>query len=153
LEKILLLTPLVLRDDYLIAWVYGFKWDNIYGIDLFSLHPKIQIMDMEDMNFKDNFFNNVTMSNVYGYQLDPEKCITEISRVLKPGGYFVFNSAYNPDSDLPVYKLKVNVLLEIFARNNFEVVYHTHETKGANVSHIFSLQKINPAISNPDPVL
>lgn len=139
--------------ELFIAWVYGFKWDNIYGIDLFSLHPKIQIMDMEDMKFGDNFFNNVTMANVYGYQLDPERCITEISRVLKPGGYFVFNSSYVPDSDLPVYKLKANVLLEIFARNNFEVVYHMHETKGDNVSHIWSLQKTNPTLLNPDPVL
>ena len=110
-------------------------------------------MDMEDIKHEDAKFNNVVMGNTYGYQLDPEKCIKEIFRVLKPGGYFAFNSSYVPDSDLPVYKLKVNVLIEIFERNGFEIIYHTHETKGDNVSHIWSLQKINPAIPNPDPVL
>ena len=139
--------------ELFIAWLYGFKWENIYAIDLFSLHPKIQIMDMEDIKYENNFFDNVTMANVYGYQLDPEKCITEISRVLKPGGFFVFNSSFVPDSDLPVYKLKVNQLLEIFKRNNFEVIYHTHETKGSNVSHIWSLRKINNSEINPDPIL
>ena len=139
--------------ELFIAWIYGFKWDNIYAIDLFSLHPKIKIMDMEDIKHEDAKFNNVVMGNTYGYQLDPEKCIKEIFRVLKPGGYFAFNSSYVPDSDLPVYKLKVNVLIEIFERNGFEIIYHTHETKGDNVSHIWSLQKINPAIPNPDPVL
>ena len=139
--------------ELFIAWIYGFKWNNIYAIDLFSLHPKIQIMDMEDIKYQSSFFDNVTMANVYGYQLDPEKCITEISRVLKPGGFFVFNSSYVPDSDLPVYKLKVNTLLEIFARNNFEVIYHTHETKGENVSHIWNLQKSDTRNLNPDPIL
>ena len=139
--------------ELFIAWLYGFKWDNIYGIDIFSLHPKIQIMDMEDIKFNNNFFDNVTMANLYGYQLDPEKCITEVSRVLKPGGFFVFNSSFVPDSDLPVYKLKVNVLLEIFNRNNFDIVYHHHKTKGNNVSHIWSLQKRNAKDLNPDPIL
>jgi SAM-dependent methyltransferase len=139
--------------ELFIAWLYGFKWNNIYAIDLFSLHPKIQIMDMEDIKYENDFFDNVTMANVYGYQLDPEKCITEISRVLKPGGFFVFNSSFVPDSELPVYKMKVNQLLEIFNRNNFEVIYHTHETKGENVSHIWSLQKINKLVTNPDPIL
>ena len=93
------------------------------------------------------------MANVYGYQLDPEKCIKEISRVLKPGGFFVFNSAYAPESELPVYKLKVNILIEIFERNDFEIIYHTHETKGNNVSHIWNLQKNNPSTINIDPIL
>ena len=66
----------------------------------------------------DNTVDAVYSSHVFEHIPYREllKVIKEINRVLKPGGYFVFNSAYVPDSDLPVYKLKVNVLIEIFQR-------------------------------------
>jgi SAM-dependent methyltransferase len=139
--------------ELFIAWIYGFKWANIVGIDLFSLHPKIKIMDMESMSFPNDFFDNVTMANVYGYQLDPEKCLAEISRVLRPGGKLCFNSVYSPDSILPVYQIKVNKLIEIFQKYNFEIIYHSYENKAPNVSHTWSLQKLNLEDISLDPVL
>jgi SAM-dependent methyltransferase len=139
--------------ELFIAWIYGFKWKNIVGIDLFSLHPKIKIMDMENMLFADESFDNVTMANVYGYQLDPEKCISEISRILKPGGRLCFNSSYDPDSTMPVYKLRVNDMLAIFQNQNFEIIYHTSKNKKSGVSHIWSLQKIDMSDLNLDPIL
>jgi len=139
--------------ELFIAWLYGFQWKNISGIDLFSLHPKILIMDMEDMKFPNESYDNVTMANVYGYQLDPEKCISEISRILKPGGKLVFNSSYSPVSDLPVYQLRVNQILDIFKKYNFEVLYHSNENKPPNVSHIWSLQKKDFSNLTLDPIL
>ncbi len=139
--------------ELFIAWIYGFKWGNIIGIDLFSLHPKIKIMDMEDMSFADETFDNVTMANVYGYQLDPEKCIAEISRILRPGGKLCFNSSFVPDSLLPVYRIRVNELIAIFKKYNFEIIYHTSENKTPAVSHIWSLQKMNMSELSSDPIL
>ncbi len=108
---------------------------------------------MEDMKFPNESYDNVTMANVYGYQLDPEKCISEISRILKPGGKLVFNSAYSPVSDLPVYQLRVNQILDIFKKYNFEVLYHSYENKPPNVSHIWSLQKKDFSNLTLDPIL
>lgn len=139
--------------ELFIAWIYGFKWENIVGIDLFSLHPKIKVMDMENMSFEDETFDNVTMANVYGYQLDPEKCIAEISRVLRPRGKLCFNSSFSPDSVLPVYQLRVNELITIFKKYNFEIIYHAYENKTPNVSHIWSLQKMNISDLSLDPIL
>lgn len=139
--------------ELFIAWLYGFKWGNIIGIDLFSLHPKIIIMDMENMSFPNESFDNVTMANVYGYQLDPEKCIAEISRILRPGGKLCFNSSYSPNSILPVYRIKANKMIEIFKKYNFEIIYHSYENKAPNVSHTWSLQKQNLTDLNLDPIL
>jgi len=139
--------------ELFIAWIYGFKWENIVGIDLFSLHPKIKIMDMESMSFADETFDNVTMANVYGYQLDPEKCIAEISRILRPGGKLCFNSVFSQDSVLPVYKIRVNELITIFKKHNFEIIYHSSENKPSGVSHIWSLKKMNMSDLSLDPIL
>lgn len=139
--------------ELFLAWIYGFKWENIIGIDLFSLHPKIKIMDMEKMSFEDESFDNVTMANVYGYQLDPEKCIAEISRILRPGGKLCFNSVFSQDSVLPVYKIRVNELIAIFKKHNFEIIYHTYENNPPGVSHIWSLKKMNMSELSLDPIL
>jgi len=139
--------------ELFIAWVYGFKWENIVGIDLFSLHPKIKIMDMEKMSFEDKTFDNVTMANVYGYQLDPEKCIAEISRILRPGGKLCFNSVWSEDSVLPVYNIRVNEMIAIFKKHNFEIIYHTYKNTPPDVSHMWSLQKMNMSELSLDPIL
>ena len=127
--------------ELFLAWTYGFKWKNITGIDLFSLHPKIKIMDMEDISYPDESFDCVTMANVYGYNADPERCFKEIARVLKPSGLFSFNSAYVPTAETQSSKMLTSDLHKIFNRHGLTVVYHYETRKGENVSHLWCLQK------------
>jgi len=44
-EQLLIVGP---RDvhELLIAWLYGYRWDNIHAIDLYSTNPKIAVMNM-----------------------------------------------------------------------------------------------------------
>ncbi len=44
----------------------------------------------EALNFPDEYFDLVTCINVLDHVEDAEKCLSEIFRVLKKGGYFVF---------------------------------------------------------------
>lgn len=69
----------------------GFNWDNISGLDLFSINPKIMSMNMEDMNgINDASFDVVTMVNTLEYSLKPTQVFDEVNRILRPGGRFVF---------------------------------------------------------------
>ena len=78
--------------------------------------------------------------------------INEISRVLKVGGQLCFNSTYEPNSELPVYRLKVNELIKIFYKYNFDIIYHTSENKAPNVSHIWCLKKKDNNNESLDPI-
>lgn len=134
--------------ELFLAWLHGFEWKNIHGIDLFSLHPKIEVMDMESMDFPDNHFDAVTMANVYGYQLNPTDCLKEIARVLKPGGRFAFNTSYSPSSvksQFPCYHIKVDKMASILKDCGFELVCHiAKEGSAGDTSHVWGLQKDGP---------
>lgn len=47
---------------------------------------KLELMDAREMNFADNSFNAVIAAYVMSVVPDPEKVISEIERVCKPGG-------------------------------------------------------------------
>lgn len=69
----------------------GFHWDNIVGLDLFSINPKIKSMNMEQMDgIEDETFDVVTMVNTLEYSLKPHQVFSEVVRILRPGGRFVF---------------------------------------------------------------
>lgn len=72
--------------------------DNYYGIELSSgmttlakskfPENNFSVADMHKLPFPDNFFDNII--SLYGpisYSLTPSELITEIKRVLKPGGH------------------------------------------------------------------
>ncbi len=82
-----------------IAELYGYKWDNIEAIDLFSTNPKIRVMNMEALEYPDATFDAVTMINTLGYSSDPVSVVKGIARVLRPGGRFVFNHVHDPKMD------------------------------------------------------
>lgn len=130
--------------EIFIAWLYGFKWKNIYAIDLFSLHPKIKIMSMENMTHPDSHFDCISMANVYGYNDDPMPAFFEISRVIKTGGMFSFNSVYQPNGKTKTYRMTSKNLIKIFNKTHFKVIYHFQETnKDGGTGDIWLLQKNN----------
>lgn len=80
---------------------YGYK--NLYGID--SPHDYIkkaiergykQIDTIEDLNYdklpyQDQFFDAVISKDVFEHLLNPSFVLTEVARVLKPNGLFLFH--------------------------------------------------------------
>lgn len=72
--------------EILLLSLYGFKLENIVGIDLFSLGEKIQSMDMHNMKFPDNTFDVIYTSWTLKYAYDLNKVANEFVRVLKNGG-------------------------------------------------------------------
>lgn len=85
--------------ELLAAWCQGFSWANVTGVDLYSTHPKILRMNMQQMDLEDAVFDCVVMSNVLAYASDTSRALGECARVLKPGGRFVFNITFEPESE------------------------------------------------------
>lgn len=96
-DKLLIVGPRNVLELF-IAWLYGYTWSNIKAIDLYSLHPKIAVMNMEAMTFEDQAFDAVAMSMTLGYAGSIRTAMSEVVRVLKPGGQFSFAVTYDPDT-------------------------------------------------------
>lgn len=87
------------------------KYDEIIGIDTseraieaakknFS-DDRITFLKMDalDMSFEDNSFDIVCLSNSLHHILDIKKTISEMERVLKPGGFLLFNEMFSDVED------------------------------------------------------
>lgn len=94
--KILTIGP---RTEYeiLMLYSYGFKPDNISGLDLISYSPWIDVGDMHDMPYSSNSFDLVIMGWVFAYSEDLEKVAHEVVRVTKPGGIISNGNNFIPD--------------------------------------------------------
>jgi len=81
--------------------------DEIIGIDTnekaaaafaenFKEHPSIRFMKMDaaKMNFADASFDTVSISNSLHHMPDLEPVLSEMKRVLKPGGHFIVAEMY-----------------------------------------------------------
>lgn len=60
---------------------------DVKGIDLFSNNPEILIMDMHNMNFKNNTFDVIYSADSLEHCYDPQLAIDNMLKVLKNGGY------------------------------------------------------------------
>jgi len=62
---------------------------EVYSVDWLPQVKKIKksyVCNVESMPFDDNAFGVVLLKQVYGYLINPEKCLDEMARVLKPNG-------------------------------------------------------------------
>lgn len=62
---------------------------KVVGIDLYSDHEDIQIMDMHDLKFPDNSFDFVYSRHSFEHAFDKRKAGLEFVRVLRPGGVVI----------------------------------------------------------------
>ena len=60
---------------------------NAIGIDLVACEPLVIEGDIHDLNFPDSSFDFI-FTNIIDHTIYPEKMVSEIERVLKPGGHF-----------------------------------------------------------------
>ena len=77
------------RNHAELEYIAGKGAKKVTGIDLFSSHPDILVMDMHQMTFPDNSFDIVYSSHSLEHALEPHQVAREISRVLHPDGVVV----------------------------------------------------------------
>ncbi len=77
---------------------HGFAWSHIYGLDLISYSPKIQLGDMHSTPYADSHFDAVVMGWVLAYSEEPAKAASEMLRITRPGGIIAVGVEYSPQS-------------------------------------------------------
>jgi ubiquinone/menaquinone biosynthesis C-methylase UbiE len=85
----------------------------------------------EDLPFANSTFDAVVNFGIIHHVLDWRRCIAEISRVTKPGGFFYFEEIYPP--------LYANFLLKRMLRHPTEDRFYAREFLGALEANKFCL--------------
>ena len=123
-EKLLLIGPRNIQE-LIMAWVYGFTWKNIEAIDLYSTNQKITVMNMEDMKFDDGLFDAVLMANTFAYAKQPDRLLSEISRVIKPGGKLVFGATFlREETEFYGNRIRGNEIKRILDKLPLDIYYY-----------------------------
>ncbi len=145
-EKVLSIGPRNVLELY-VAWLYGFSWSNITGIDLYSTNPKITEMNMEAMTFQNELFDAVAMSSTLAYAEDIQAALSEVYRVLKPGGRFAFGQTHVPDqTEWPGNRFDGQDVKGMLDDIGFRVFFYEPHTKinslgQLQTSHMFGVVK------------
>lgn len=74
------------RNEFELQYFNNKGFDDVIGIDLFSEHPRIFVMDMHSMTFPNDHFDLVYSSHSLEHSQYPDRVAREIVRVTKPGG-------------------------------------------------------------------
>ncbi len=64
-------------------------FEDVVGIDLHSVDPRILVMDMHEMSFETGRFGVVLACHSLEHAKDPERAAAELRRVARPGGYII----------------------------------------------------------------
>jgi len=156
-ERLLIVGPRNIHELF-IAWLRGFSWAYIEAIDLYSTNKKIQIMNMEDTSYHDDCFDAIVMANTLSYAADTARTIREISRILKPGGRYVFSATYDPGSpDYPGDWIRGSEIARMLKESGLQVYYHVANEKvnsrgRTQTSHTFAALKQRLVTNQHDPV-
>lgn len=155
-ERLLLIGP---RDihEFLMAWLYGFSWKNIDGIDLYSSNPKIAVMNMEDMTYPDGTYDGIVMANTLAYAKDTERSLAECVRVLRPGGRLVFGATHTDESEFPGNLVTGQQIRDMLRRQPAKIAIYRPVDKinalgNPQTVHLFAVTKDDPAATAYDPV-
>jgi len=136
--------------EVLLLRKYGFRNKNVHAIDLFSYSPAISVMDMNSLDFPDNYFDVYYSSAVIKYSPDILQTVRESLRVTKSGGLMAFGFTFGMVSDLvPDGSALYGGLKDLFKlyENNIEWVYWQEEffySEGdTRATAIFKIKKID----------
>ena len=109
-RKVLLVGPRNIHELFM-AWTYGYKWENIVGIDLFSFNPKILVMDMNKLTFQNNYFDDISCAGTLSYSEDLFFTLDGFLKIIKRSGRIAFQHTYIPN--LESYEWKGNSISPI----------------------------------------
>ena len=89
----------------ILSVLYRMKYSNLTGVDLnprvkempFAEHIRYEVADFMATPFPDGSFGAVTAISVIEHGFRSERLLREISRLLRPGGYFIASFDYWPE--------------------------------------------------------
>ena len=84
-SKVLCIGPRNEAEIFML-WSYGFKLENIVGLDLISYSPLIDLGDMHFLPYENDSFDVIVSSCTFAYSTNIMKAIAEIKRVIRPNG-------------------------------------------------------------------
>jgi SAM-dependent methyltransferase len=147
-ERLLIVGPRNVQE-FLIAWMFGFSWKNISAIDLFSTHPKIEVMDMHAISLPPESVHVVTMAHTLSYSHDIPKVVAGIARILVPGGRFCFSHANVPGfAAFAGSRVTGDEIVEACSAVGLSVYHHewkikTNSDGNRQIGHYFGMRKVN----------
>jgi SAM-dependent methyltransferase len=93
----------------------GQGFTSVTGIDLFSVDPRVQVMDMHALTFPDDSFDVVFTSHSLEHALDVPAVVANIVRVLRSGGMIAI-------------EVPVDFAVDAVDRVDFGSLDHLHQT-------------------------
>ena len=89
----------------ILSVLHRMKYSNLTGVDLnprikempFADHIRYEVADFMVTPFPDGSFGAITAISVIEHGFDPPRLLSEISRLLRPGGYFLASFDYWPE--------------------------------------------------------
>jgi hypothetical protein len=135
--------------EILLLSLYGFRLQNITGVDLFSYSPLIRLGDMHNLQFNDGTFDVVYTAWTLAYSYDVKRACAEIVRVAKSGAIIATGMSHTSKrSDLDLSDITqggVTEILALFAPHVDHVYWQESSsvagTDSAEISTIFRIRK------------
>ena len=87
-------------------------------------------MNMEKLTFPDEKYDCIVMAHTLAYASDVAAVINEMSRILVPGGLFVFNNTYCPSSaDYPGNQVSSMKIVDVVLSSDMKIYYQSGTEK------------------------
>jgi len=144
-RKVLIIGPRT-EDDIFFARALGMK--NATGLDIFSYSPHIFVADAHETALPSSSFDLIAAGWVLPYTPNPEALVTEMYRLLKPGGALGFSwLEVNDAKCLMKDKNRANTLnnkeliLKILVRENTKKIVDLTTTVSNGKNHAVLIQK------------
>ncbi len=119
--RVLILGPLTI-NEIVIAWLHGFSWKKIRAVDFIGSHRKIEVGDIENLGFLDEF-DVITASAVLSCAENLENVFSSISRNIRSGGILVFQACHRPgEEEFPAERTSRADFMKILENHGFEVL-------------------------------
>ena len=103
----------------------------------FSSSPvQFQVMDAQQLLFKDESFDHVVGSLILSVVPNPEQCLNEMLRVVRPGGQLILFDKFSPKGGQrpPISSQLLRPVVKWFGTDigiRFEALWESRKTKGA----------------------
>lgn len=144
-----------LEADLLYLVAYGFRPENVRGMDLLSYSPWVDLGNMHQMKYADSSWDAVLLGWVLSYSTDRQQAANELVRVVKNGGLIAIGLTYYPPDVFEKYRkqdgtitgvpeFNVSKVLALF-EGHVDRVYFQHDVKDPSKQGptmvIFSVKK------------
>lgn len=143
-KKILSLGPRNILE-LLLIYLSGFKWKNIFGLDIISKHKKIKIGDFsKKFPFEDCAFDYVICSHSISKSADQNITSNEIKRVLKEGGYLAISDNDTKENEFYIcngFEKQYQTILEMYANSNWYNLEYQRKVNNNTFEAIVKIEK------------